>query len=123
MNPFSSSKIIASLTSILLYALIIFDVIGDFSYLFQVTNYLVTLLLSMKCASMQKIFTIFFLQREYFGYQGIFDASQRHYSQLVYIGVCWVYLLLMNWQHEYMHRLDYQVLSNFLVSAQFYNML
>ena len=75
-------KIVASLTSILLYALIIFDIIGDFSYLFQ---------------------------REYFGYQGIFDASQRHYSQLVYICICWVYLLLMNWQHEYMHRLDYQV--------------
>ena len=55
----------------------------------------------------------FLPQREYFGYQGMFDASQRHYSQLVYIGVCWIYLLLMNWQHEYMHRLDYQVLGDF----------
>ena len=65
----------------LLYALIVFDVIGDFSYLFK---------------------------REYFGYQGVFGHEERHYSQLLFVGVCWIYLLLMNWQHEYMHRLDYQ---------------
>ena len=76
-----SFKILASFTSLLLYALIVFDVIGDFSYLFK---------------------------REYFGYQGVFGPDERHHSQLLFVSVCWIYLLLMNWQHEYMHRLDYQ---------------
>ena len=58
MNPFSSSKIIASLTSILLYALIIFDVIGDFSYLFQVTSK-AEVLLTMKYSKALLLIAVF----------------------------------------------------------------
>ncbi|TRY75805.1 hypothetical protein TCAL_07001 [Tigriopus californicus] len=45
---------------------------------------------------------------EYFGYDEVFNTDMRNYSHFVYLAVCSLFFLIMDRQHEYMHRLDYQ---------------
>jgi len=50
---------------------------------------------------------------EYFGYEEAFDDDRRNVSHFVFLAVISVFFFVMDRQHEYMHRLDYQVSGEF----------
>ncbi len=79
------------------------------------SHYFLKMMTSLVCLGFYGLVILGFIghdknvfMEEYFGYTGIFSADEKHISHFVYLAVCCAYLILMDWQHEYMYRLDYQ---------------